>query len=153
MKRAAIFQTLHKDQIELLSPLFEEFTCQPGKVIFQQGERAEFFYLVIKGIVEMSFKPYDGIPITISHVGKGDLFGWSAVIGNGTYTSTALAMEAVEAFRVRGSELRKFCLEHPQAGKDILERLAAGVAFRWRDADHQVKSMLVQGMTEKLGIA
>ena len=153
MKRAAIFETLGEDQVELLEPLFEEFSCQPGEVIFQQGERADFFYLVIDGNVDMSFKPYDGIPITISHVGKGGLFGWSAVVGNEKYTSTALAVEAVEALRVRGSELRKFCREHPEAGKDILERLADEVAFRWRDAHDQVKSILVQGLSQKLGMA
>jgi len=99
--------------------------------------------------VEMSFKPYDGNPITVSHVEKGGLFGWSAVVGSEEYTSSAIAIEDVEAFRVSGSELRKFCLEHPEAGKDILERLADGVSSRWKNAHKQIKSLLVQGVTEK----
>lgn len=135
--------------INLLSPLFEQFSCQPGTVIFQQGDQAEFLYLVIDGKVDMSFKPYDGIPITITHVSKGGLFGWSAVVGSENYTSTAIAIENVEAFRVHGSELRKFCRENPEAGKDILERLADGVSSRWKDAHRQVQSILFQGMTEK----
>ena len=134
--------------IDVLSPLFETISCQPGTVIFQQGDQAEFLYLVIDGKVDMSFKPYDGIPITISHVGKGGLFGWSAVVGSEEYTSSAMAIEDVEAFRVHGSDLRKFCVEHPEAGKDILERLADGVAFRWKDAHKQIKSLLVQGISE-----
>jgi hypothetical protein len=48
--------------------------------------------------------------------------------------------------RVRGSELRKFCLEYPEAGKDILEQLADGVSSRWKDAHKQVKAMLAHGM-------
>ena len=149
MKRVAIFKELDEDQIELLRPLFEVFSCQPGTVIFQQGERADFLYLVINGKVDMSFKPYDGMPITISHVDKGGLFGWSAVVGSDTYTSSAVAIENVEAFRVHGSELRRFCREHPEAGENILERLADGVSFRWKDAHKQVQSILYQGMTEK----
>jgi CRP-like cAMP-binding protein len=97
----------------------------------------------------MSFKPYDGIPITVSHVGKGGLFGWSAVVGSDKYTSTAIAIEELEAFRVHGSDLRKFCRDHPEAGKNILERLADDVSFRWKDAHKQVQSILIQGMTEK----
>jgi CRP-like cAMP-binding protein len=77
------------------------------------------------------------------------LFGRSAVVGSEQYTSSAIAIEDVEAFRVQGSELRKFCLEHPQEGKDILERLADGVASRWKDSHKQIKSLLVQGITEK----
>jgi CRP-like cAMP-binding protein len=147
MNRVAIFQELDEKQIELLRPLFEPFSCQVGTVILQQGAPADSLYLVISGAVEMSYKPYDGHRITVSHVEKGGLFGWSAVIGSEQYTSSAIAIENVEAFRVRGNELRKFCLEHPEAGIDILERLADGVAFRWKNAHEQIKSLILQGMT------
>ncbi len=149
MKRVTIFRKLSEDQMRLLKPLFEEFSCQAGTIIFQQGEQAEFLYIVLTGKVDMSFKPYDGIPITVSHVGKDGLFGWSAVVGSDKYTSTAVAIEPVEAFRVHGSDLRKFCQEHPEKGRAILERLADGVSLRWMDAHEQVQSILIQGMTEK----
>ena len=149
MKRVKILKELNEHQMNLLRPLFESFSCPAGDVILQQGAPAQFLYLIVSGTVEMSFKPYDGNPITVSHVEKGGLFGWSAVVGSEKYTSSAIAIEDVEAFRIRGSELRKFCLEHPDEGKDILERLADGVSSRWHDAHKQVKSMLVQGLTEK----
>ncbi|HEX6033084.1 MAG TPA: cyclic nucleotide-binding domain-containing protein [Anaerolineales bacterium] len=148
MNRIAVFQELDEDVIELLSPLFETFSCEPGAVIFQQGDQAEFLYLVIDGKVDMSFKPYDGNSITISHVGRGGLFGWSAVVGRDRYTSTAIAIGDVKAFRVHGNDLRRFCREHPEAGKVILERLADGVSSRWKDAHKQVQSLLFQGIAE-----
>ena len=149
MKRIAVFEELDENMIDLIAPLLEEFSCQPGTTIFQQGEQADFLYMLVDGKVDMSFKPYDGIPITISHVGKGGLFGWSAVVGSEKYTSTAIAIEKVEAFRVHGSDLRSFCQEYPEAGEYILERLADGVSSRWQDAHKQVQSILFQGMTEK----
>ena len=149
MNHVANPEELDEDMIDLLAPILEAFSCLPGTVIFQQGERAEFLYMVIDGKVDMSFKPYDGIPITISHVSKGGLFGWSAVVGSDKYTSTAIAIEGVEAYRVHGSDLRKFCREHPKTGQDILERLADGVSTRWKDAHKQVQSILFQGMTDK----
>jgi CRP/FNR family transcriptional regulator, cyclic AMP receptor protein len=148
MNRVAIFQGLDANKLELLKPLFEIYSCPSGTVIFQQGDPAEFLYLVVNGQVDMSFKPYDGVSITISHASKDDLFGWSAVVGSDRYTSSAIANENVEAFRVRGSELRRFCRDHPEAGQDILDRMANGVSFRWTDAHKQVQSMLLQGMTE-----
>ncbi|HLO32153.1 MAG TPA: cyclic nucleotide-binding domain-containing protein [Anaerolineales bacterium] len=146
MNRVAIFNELDENQLSSLKPLFEPFHCRAGEVIFQQGEPAEFLYLVISGMVDMSFKPDDGSPITISHIGKGGLFGWSAVVGSDTYTSSAIGIEEVEAFRIHGDDLRKFCMEYPETGKYILERLADGVSSRWKDAHKQVKSILVQGM-------
>jgi CRP-like cAMP-binding protein len=96
----------------------------------------------------MSFKPYDGNPITVTHVEKDGLFGWSAVIGSERYTSSAIAIEDAEGFRVQGNELRKFCMENPEAGRDILERLADGVVSRWKDAHKQIKSLIAQGIKE-----
>ena len=145
-----MFEDLNENMLSLLTPLFEIFSCQPGSFIFQQGDQAEYLYLVLDGKVDMSFKPYDGNPMTISHIDKGGLFGWSAVVGSDTYTSTALAIEGVKPFRIHGSDLREFCREHPEAGKDILERLADGVSSRWKDAHKQVQSILFQGMNEKL---
>ena len=133
--------------MELLWPLFKEFSFPAGTVIFRQGEPADFLYLVITGTVDMSFKPYDGgMPMTISHVEKGGLFGWSAVVGSEKYTSSAIAIDAVSTFRVHGEELRAFCIEHPEAGKNILERLADVASYRWKDAHQQVKSILHQGL-------
>src|SRR5215208_5667276 len=121
VNRIALFQELDIQQLDLLKPLFEQLSFRAGTIIFQQGEIAKFLYFVMAGTVDISFKPYDGIPITVSHVGKGGVFGWSAVVGSEKYTSTAVAIEAVEAFRVHGRELRKFCREHPEAGEEILE--------------------------------
>lgn len=146
MNRVALLKELDEEQRDLLRPLFEEVSFQNGTVIFQQGKSADFLYLVINGMVDMSFKPYDGIPLTVSHVGKGGLFGWSAVVGSEKYTSSAIAIESVKAFRVKGSELRKICVEHPEAGKAILERLADGASSRWEDAHKQVQSILLQGL-------
>ena len=146
MNRIVLLKELDENQRDLLRPLFEEVSFQAGTVIFQQGKSAEFLYLVINGMVDMSFKPYDGTPITVSHVGKDGLFGWSAVVGSEKYTSSAIAIEAVQAFRVRGTDLRRFCVKHPEAGKAILERLAEGASSRWKDAHKQVQSILVQGL-------
>ena len=149
MNQVALFKELSEDQINLLKPLFEPFSCHAGTVILQQGAPADWLYLVTNGTVEMSFKPYDGSSFTLSYVAKGGLFGWSAVVGSEKYSSSAIATEDVEAFRVHGNELRKFCLEHPEAGIDILERLADGVSFRLRNAHEQIKSLIVQGITQK----
>src|SRR5215204_453703 len=131
---------------DLLKPLFEPYSCVAGSSVIEQGAPADYLYLVLEGKAEVSFKPYDGIPITVSHVGKNGLFGWSALVGSQTYTSSVRAIERLETLRIRGSKLRKLCVDHPDAGKDILERLATAVSSRWKNAHEQVKSILASGM-------
>ena len=132
--------------MNMLQPLFEPFNCRAGTVVLRQGTPADHLYLIVKGKVEVSYKPYDGTPITVSMLEKDGLFGWSAVVGSSQYTSSATAIEDLEAYRIRGKELRKFCSEHPEEGRYILEKLANAVSNRWKDAHEQVKSILLQGL-------
>ena len=106
--------------------------------MIKQGDAAEFLYLIEKGVVEISYKPYDGEAMTITHVGTDGLFGWSALVGSSKYTSSGIAIEDVDALRIRGADLRKLCVENPEAGKEILDRLASAVSTRWKDAHEQV---------------
>jgi CRP-like cAMP-binding protein len=144
----AIFKNMNENHMNLLQRLFERYSFRSGTVVVQQGEPAEYFYLVISGKAQVSFKPYDGTPITVSHVGKDDLFGWSAVVGSKTYTSSVTAIDDLETYRIRGSRLRNLCSEYPDAAKDILERLASIVSSRWKNAHEEVKSILVQSMQQ-----
>lgn len=146
MERISIFRKMNKQYADLLKPLFEPYSCRSGATVIQQGDRADYLYFIINGKVDVSFKPYDGIPITVSHVGKDDLFGWSALVGSRTYTSSVTAIEDLEAVRIHGSDVRKFCTEHPEAGKELLEQLANIASSRWKNAHEQVKSILIKGM-------
>lgn len=143
------FEDLDDEYVDLLKPLFEPFSCHAGSIVLQQGAPAEYLYLILNGQVGMSFKPHDGTPITISHVEKGGWFGWSAVVGSRKYTSSALAIVDLETIRIHGNELRRLCVEQPEVGKVVLERLADNVSFRWKDAHKQVQSILAKGMKNK----
>jgi CRP-like cAMP-binding protein len=146
LNRIPIFGNMNEEYIELLEPLFETYSCQSGVTVIKQGDQADYLYLILHGKVEVSFKPYDGLPITVSHVGKDGLFGWSALVGSRTYTSSVTAIEDLETYRIHGDELRRLCVDHPEAGTVILERLATGVSSRWKNSHEQVKSILMNGM-------
>lgn len=146
MDQPSIFKNMKEQHVTLFQRLFERYSFRSGTVVVQQGAPADFLYLVISGKAQVSYKPYDGSPITVSHVGKDGLFGWSAVVGSPTYTSSVTATEDLETYRIRGNRLRHMCVEYPEAGRDFLERLANAVSSRWKNAHEQVKSILVQGM-------
>jgi len=149
LKLLSAFEDLNDQYIDLLKPLFAPFSFHRCSIVLQQGAPADALYLVPWGTVEISFKPHDGIPITISHVEKGGWFGWSAMIGSEKYTSSALAIEELETIRIHGNELRKLCMEQPKAGKVVLELLADNVSLRWKDTHKHVKSILAQGMKNR----
>ncbi|MGW8249787.1 MAG: Crp/Fnr family transcriptional regulator, partial [Anaerolineales bacterium] len=115
-------------------------------VLFEQGDFAEYLYLVVNGEVTIRYKPEDGAPITITRVRAGGVVGWSAALGNRQYTSGAVCSDYTQMLRVRGRDLKHLCEEHPETGILILERLAWVIAERLRHTHEQVVELLKQGI-------
>ncbi|MFZ5879924.1 MAG: Crp/Fnr family transcriptional regulator [Chloroflexota bacterium] len=141
-----LFQGFSERQIHLLTPLFQPYACPEDTMLFEQGSKAEYLYMLLQGTVEVRYKPYDGPPIVLTRLKAGDVVGWSAVIGSPAYTSGARSTSPVEALRIRGRDLEWLCREHPNTGSTILDRLAQVVSLRWKNARAQVKTMLREGV-------
>ena len=145
-ERVASFIDMDQEYVNLLQPLFERYSCPSGSTVIQQGQPAEYLYLIVNGKAQVTYKPYDGNSMTVAHVEKDGVFGWSAVVGSQTYTSSVIAIEYLDTFRIQGNQLRKLCIDHPKAGREILERIANMVSSRWTNSQEQVKTILVNGM-------
>jgi CRP-like cAMP-binding protein len=144
--RLPIFQDLSPAQREALRPLFMPCDCYGDSVLFQQGDSAEYLYLVVSGEVLISYKPEDGPPITVARVGPGGIVGWSAALGNRLYTSSAACTIYTQMLRVRGVELRNLCRQDPDTGVIVLDHLATIIAERLRHTHDQVISLLREGL-------
>jgi CRP-like cAMP-binding protein len=141
-----LFDDFSEDQMALISPLFVPCECHAGTVLFDQGEPAVYFYLMISGEVAINYKPDDGPDIVITKIKPGGMIGWSAVIGRRGYTSAAICTEFTKLLRVRGSDLQTLCTQHPETGNKFVDRLADVVAQRL-DSDHpQVLQLLENGL-------
>ena len=106
-----LFDGFSVEQKDLLRPLFVPTDCHAGTVLFEQGEPAIYFYLVISGEVAIHFKPEDDQDILIARIKPGGMIGWSAVIGRRSYTSAAICTEYTQLLRVRGSDLKTLCAQ------------------------------------------
>jgi len=144
-----LFKGLDNNTLQLLEPLFESYSCPTGEVIFEQGDPAHYLYLILEGIVEVRYKPYDGPPITVTNLEQDSIIGWSAVIGNATYTSGAVCKEDCQAIRMSKRDLHGLCAREPEAGRVILNLLAESVSSRWQDAQDQIQMLLNSTVTAR----
>jgi len=143
-----LFHGLAPAQLALFAPHFEQFACPAETVIFKQEEPAHFLYLLLKGTAAIHYKPYDGPAIAIIHLHRGDVFGWSAVVGSEYYTSGSFSTSEVEAIRIRGADLWNLVLENPQTGWIVLERLANVASSRWKNAHAEVQVLFDKGLEQ-----
>ena len=144
--RLPLFQDLSLDQKNLLRPLLLPVDCYSGTTLFEQGDPAEYLYLVVVGEVIIHYKPEDGPVILVARVRSGGIVGWSAALGSRAYTSGATCEGYTQMLRVRGEDLRNLCNECPETGILILDRLATVIAERLRNTHDQVMALLLQGL-------
>lgn len=144
-----LFHGLNAEQTAILLAAFEKFACAIDTVIFKQGDPADYLYLILKGRVAITFKPYDGPQIVVTRLKEGDVFGWSAVIGSKKYSSGVNCESALDAIRIRREVLWDMIKNHPETGKILIDRLALNVSPRWENAHDQIKPLIEQ--TERRG--
>ncbi len=141
-----LFEGMSQQQRLWLRQLFIPCDFYPDTQLFEQGDPAEYLYIVVVGEVVVVFKPDDGPPITVARVKPGGVVGWSAALGSRAYTSGAECSVYTQMLRVRGSDLRKLCEQHPETGVIILDRLATVIAERLRNTHDQVVALLEMGL-------
>ena len=146
LARFAIIEDFSKDQVEALRPIIEDVRYETNRVIFNQGDRADYLYFVLEGKVSIRFNPDDGPVLTVSELDQGDVFGWSSALGSKSYTSSAVCTESGLFIRLKGEELKNLCQEHPETGILLLNRLAGVIAQRLRGTHEQVVALLHRGL-------
>jgi CRP/FNR family transcriptional regulator, cyclic AMP receptor protein len=150
LDQLSVFQGFDPDQLVLLRQLFMFFFMPKGTLIFEQGDAAEYFYILVDGEVDIRYKPDDGPPLVITHVRPEGVVGWSAAIGNPEYTSSAICSLDSKILRVRGLNLRKFYEMEPQTGAMFLEKLATLIEARLRSTHPQLMDLLEHSFALKL---
>jgi CRP-like cAMP-binding protein len=141
-----LFEGLTAAQRDVLRPLFDPCDCYAGTILFEQGDPADHLFAVVTGEVVVTFKPDDAPTLIVARVQPGSIVGWSAVLGSRCYTSSAECTQYTQLLRVRGSDLRRLCIQHPETGVQVLDRLAAVIAERLRSTHDMVLSLLQLGM-------
>lgn len=145
-----MFGNLRPDQLDMVEPLFilrEEAT---GTVLFEQGDPAECIFVLVEGMINISYKPEDGPALIIARVRTQGVVGWSAALGNPNYTSSAICGEDSRMLCVQGKDLRDLYEKDPNLGEMILECLAVFIAERLRNTHDYVISLLQQGLQIQL---
>jgi len=145
-----LFQDLPPKHLTLLQPLFIPCEFTTDSILFEQGDPAENLFAVVSGEVVVNFKPDDGPIIVVARVQPGSIVGWSAALGSRRYTSSAVCTTYTQLLRVRGDDLRRLCLQHPDTGSIFLDRLATVIAERLHSTHDLVLSLLQLGLTTSL---
>lgn len=101
-----------------------------GSEIFREGSENRTLYVLQSGRVALEmFVPQRG-RVRILTLEPGEMLSWSAAIGSGWMTATAVAVTDVEALAIPGDRLAEACQQDREFGYHVMRRLAESLAQR-----------------------
>jgi CRP-like cAMP-binding protein len=125
------FKELEPEHLQKLTDIAYLRHVRAGEVLFREGDREDYLYIVIEGRVALDiFIPHKG-KVRIYTAEPWDLFGWSSVTPN-NFQRTAGAVAVVDGLIVGidSAKLRKACDDDHDLGYVVMRRLTNIVASR-----------------------
>ncbi len=100
----------------------------PGEFIFRENEVAANFYILNEGHIRLGAgrRPF------LAHVASsvGDVIGWSSLVENATYSTSAECMVSTRVTCIAKQQLDEILAEDPVSGMNFFRHLAALVGQR-----------------------
>ena len=96
-----------------------------GQVVFQEGSRSDFAFIIQNGQVEVSRKRKDGNIEVVDILGQNDIFGEMGMIDGGARSATVTALENSKVTMITRDDLNKMSLKNPNAWVPIIKAMSA----------------------------
>jgi CRP/FNR family transcriptional regulator, cyclic AMP receptor protein len=158
IRRYPFFAGLSLDEIELMARVGDELAVPTDHRFFREGEPLDAFYLVVEGAVGIVMEIPDreqhqtvagqlmgnivSKDFTVSTVGTGEVFGWSALIPPVDAVSGAKAIMASRVVRFDTDKLQAAFEDNWRFGYLMTQKMAGVLRDRLRDA--RIESLILQ---------
>jgi CRP/FNR family transcriptional regulator, cyclic AMP receptor protein len=133
-----LFEGLDPEHVAKLSESGMAVDFPAGTVIFQEGDPANRFYLILTGAVVLESDIRDEENPAFQTLGPGEVLGWSWMFPPYYWHFTARAVEPVKAIFFYGTRLREYCETHPDLGYALMKRVSNVLIDRLQNARRQL---------------
>ncbi|MCI0618354.1 cyclic nucleotide-binding domain-containing protein [bacterium] len=113
----------------------------PEQYIFRQGEKAEHFYLIRSGQIDVEAFSASGGPVLIQSLKDGDVLGWSWLVPPYEWRFDARVVKPTEVVSLDARDLHGIFAMNHELGYELLRRFLAIVAERLESERLQMVSL------------
>lgn len=129
LRRVAFFNGIEQKYLSELAGLHRELSFPARTTIFEEYDRAKDVYFILEGHITLAICDASGCR-QISQLGKGDLLGWSPLVGRTRLFDTARTATPVKVLAFDAEELLQFCKRNSDFGFEFMLRAAAVLGER-----------------------
>lgn len=141
-----VFEGLDPDEVDRLTRACTPVRCAPGETVFTEGEAGDDLFIVRVGRVRIAKAVSAEVARTLAIVDRGGVFGELALVGSGTRSATALALEPTEVLALSRERFHELTLDAPRLGVKVMGRFAAILAERLQLTTDLLRDTLQWGL-------
>ena len=131
IRRYPFFAGLGLDQITSLAKTAEEESVEAGHYFLREKDQTQYLYLLMEGSVTVEIElPGQNREITVTTIGPGEIFGWSALVPPHTATAHVKATEPCHVIAIDCQQLLDIFEEEPRFGYQMMTRAAQVIRDR-----------------------
>lgn len=127
MKSVPFFSGMAQKDIEYLFHQGNLHSFQKGNHLFLRGDKADYFYVIVKGRIKHYRDTQEGNEAILSLMGKGDTFGEAAIFSDGYHPFSAQAIEPSTVAIIPACTLKSLAHTNPRVLTQILQSFASQI--------------------------
>ncbi len=124
LERREIFKFLRPDQVHWLSDHAQLVRLDAGEVVYYRGAKADSFYIVLNGQVELRLPGKERFHVLIDTLSEGAMFGSCVSFAIDSYALTAQCTEDTELLKFGSNLLKGLMDEEPLMGYAIQSEIS-----------------------------
>ncbi len=141
-KEMALFRDIPEDELEQLVGRFLDYSLGRGEQLYEQGERAENFYVVLSGLLRCE-QVTANEKIAVTALEDGDPFGARSLLLDGAPESRVKAVRPAQLLYLPHPDFAKLLAKYPQLKERLLligagRKLKSEIDFDWLGKDEIV---------------
>ena len=127
-------RALPAEHRQRLMALAREVSFPAGTRLFEEGGRADRFWIIRTGTVDLDMRVPGRRPAVIESLGHNELVGWSWLLTPHVWHLGAEAASPLRAYEFDAEEVRELCEEDPEFGRAVARWVGEVVAHRLHSA-------------------
>jgi CRP/FNR family cyclic AMP-dependent transcriptional regulator len=131
LESVPFFQTLDGDERAAVAALMKEARFVAGATVFLEKEPGGVLFVIRAGKVELSVVGEDGAKVVVDVLEAGDFFGEMSLLDGGGRSTSAVAVDDVEAYSLSREEFLGLLRRRADVALDVM----AALARRFRKTD------------------
>lgn len=146
LMRAPLFRAMGRDITQSIVQNRPPRQYARGELIFQQGDPADCFFVVIEGWVKLYREREGGEHVVVAIFTTAETFAEAVMFLGSSYPASAEAVSPARIITIDGTALRRAIVEKPQLAFDML----AATALHLRQLVEQIEQLKAQSAAQRI---